>query len=831
MNKLTFILLYLFFCSTLNAQPYETNPDFKRANIWHFGYNAGLDFNNNPPSSLANGNVNSWEGCASICDTSGSLLFYTDGITVWDKFHDTMEGGIDLLGHKSSTHSAIIVNHPDNDTLYYIFTTSAHNVRKGLNFSVVNINSNNGKGKIILKNKLLNVSSTEKIAIINHHNNHDIWIIGHEYGTNTYYSYLLTKQGVETCPIISNEGTAIVLSGDGAGNLKFSSNGEILSNAFYISKKVELFSFNKYTGQLTFIESINTNELPYGLEFDKINLRLFITESGFDSNYISSYNIEKKELNTIAKHNAIDIQSLQVTVHNKIYIAFNDSSFLNCINLTSDSFSYLKQDLNLTFGRSSYGLPSFNQSYFHTPSIDFAYHLNCVDNTIQLNGRDTFGANTHNWLITKQGASPITENSKNSNLQFPDTGTYEIRYIASNSSRSDTITKQITVYPKIEKHFLGEDIHWCENIDTSVTVQAPLGMHCYEWSTGETNSEINTDSAGEYWVKITTPNFCVLYDTVVVSIDTLPNIEKNFLGEDIFWCENIDTVFTLTAPTGMMSYNWSTTDTTNEIIVNTPGIYWATLTAFNNCQMSDTILLKQDTLPNIEKNFLGEDISWCENIDTLINLNAPYGMKHYQWNTGDTLQFIETDSTGIYWVKATALNNCIISDTIELINYPAPEIPIIYKVSDTLKTESNADSYQWYLNEQTTGSNNPFLVITDTGIYKLEVTNSFGCSSYSDTFQYYTDTHTNITEHDANQLNRILIYPNPFENQLNITNHYKEDFDIKVYNINGQLVHKEKLQHGNNLIQTDKWVAGVYLIRIISKNQQIKSYKLIKQNE
>lgn len=87
---------------------------------WVFGSNAGLDFSTNPPTATSGFGINTFEGCASISDASGNLLFYTDGITVWDGAGTAMITG--LLGDSSSTQSSIIVPDPASPTRYYIFT-------------------------------------------------------------------------------------------------------------------------------------------------------------------------------------------------------------------------------------------------------------------------------------------------------------------------------------------------------------------------------------------------------------------------------------------------------------------------------------------------------------------------------------------------------------------------------------------------------------------------------------------------------------------------------------------------------------------------------------
>ena len=71
--KFLFLNILLFLVLASNAQ------DIKRTAIWYFGRNAGLDFNTNPPTPLLDGAMNTVEGCATISDINGNLLFYTNG--------------------------------------------------------------------------------------------------------------------------------------------------------------------------------------------------------------------------------------------------------------------------------------------------------------------------------------------------------------------------------------------------------------------------------------------------------------------------------------------------------------------------------------------------------------------------------------------------------------------------------------------------------------------------------------------------------------------------------------------------------------------------------
>ena len=70
----------------------------KETSVWYFGDNAGLDFKSGSPVALLDGALATREGCATICDNNGGILFYTEGTKVWNKNHQIMDNGTGLLG-------------------------------------------------------------------------------------------------------------------------------------------------------------------------------------------------------------------------------------------------------------------------------------------------------------------------------------------------------------------------------------------------------------------------------------------------------------------------------------------------------------------------------------------------------------------------------------------------------------------------------------------------------------------------------------------------------------------------------------------------------------
>lgn len=513
-------LILLFLNIELIAQSnrhYETNPDKKRANIWYFGQNAGIDFNTIPPSSLTNGRIDTYEGCSSVCDTSGKLLFYTDGITIWNKAHDTMENGLNLLGHQSSTQSAVIIQHPSNDSLFYVITTpQAFSYNIGMRLTIINIKLNNGLGKVVLKNSLLYNNSSEKVNAVFHSNNKDIWIVGHEYNTNSFYFFLLTKNGFTQCPLIQSIGSSLGPSEfTNQGPIKFSPNGNYLAISHWQNNKTELFNFNKESGKLSFLSSI-VSHYPNGLEFNYSSKHLFISQR--DSSLIQ-YRISDGAKKLLFKNLKYKLSSLQITNTNKIFININDSSYLASItNIDSGNPNFTLKEINLS--RNNYiGTCNFNQSYFYTPSIDFEYSYNCSTNSIDFKGRDTFNANNHNWIIKKTGKSVEgTYQFKNITHTFQDTGNYLIKYIASKDNRADTIIKTIEIYPKIKKDFLGRDTAYEIGTNFNRTLQAPINMQCYYWSNNNsTQNTFTTDTIGKFICKLTSKSYCMLLDTISIS--------------------------------------------------------------------------------------------------------------------------------------------------------------------------------------------------------------------------------------------------------------------------------------------------------------------------
>ncbi|PCJ22605.1 MAG: hypothetical protein COA97_13280, partial [Flavobacteriales bacterium] len=323
------------------------NSDIKRTYHWYFGEKAGLDFSNNNVVKDTTSQINAEEGCSSISDTCGNLLFYSNGDTVWNSNHNVILNGTGLLGCFSSTQAVIIVPQPANDTLLYIFTTDCWELNgvNGLRYSILNINGDNGNGEIILKNQLLYQPCSEKMAITHHANGTDYWIVSHEHNSSQFFSYLLTSTGI-TAPVVSIEGVNIGQFGD--GQLTISPNGNKIATSYDLISPydtLEIYDFNNTNGIVSNPISLQLDTLDgaYGLSFSPNGNILYVPTLNANGDLLTQlwqYDISSNNQTTI-QNSKIEIfnslnhwlYSMQLGADGRIYISKEGTQFADSLGV------------------------------------------------------------------------------------------------------------------------------------------------------------------------------------------------------------------------------------------------------------------------------------------------------------------------------------------------------------------------------------------------------------------------------------------------------------------------------------------------------------------
>lgn len=229
-----------------------------KAQTWYFGYGAGIKFTSNNPAffNTPQGHTATNEGCAVANDANGNMLFYTDGISVWDRNNNYMlddrssplpvTGVNGLDGNLSATQTAIIVPKPKSTSCvgcacdtFYIFTVSCgqgfmhadiptsstgggYNPAYfiyGLRFTTVIFDAVHPDGYIpqVTKNIHLAEFASEKLTSIYDAAHNRYWVLAHGYDPHdtglsippsdiakTFFCYEVSSNGVNVNPVTGN---------------------------------------------------------------------------------------------------------------------------------------------------------------------------------------------------------------------------------------------------------------------------------------------------------------------------------------------------------------------------------------------------------------------------------------------------------------------------------------------------------------------------------------------------------------------------------------------------------------------------------------------------
>jgi gliding motility-associated-like protein len=423
------------------------------ANNWYFGNHAGLSFASGSPVALTDGQLVTDEGCATISTASGQLMFYTDGTTVYNKNHTIMMNGTNLMGSYSSNQSATIVPKPGSTTLFYIFTTDAENGSNGLRYSIVDMNMDNGNGAVTSdKNVLIYTPVTEALSVTKHGNGQDYWIISRDWNNinetniNRFIAYQLTSSGLNFTPVTSSFGNYFSYGMD-RGSIKISPSGSKLAYASYNSY-AQLFNFNNSTGVVS-NQIILSNDPygTYGAAFSADETVLYMSNEEFHKIY--QYNLNAANIPnsvTIISEGYI-VGQMQLGPDNKIYLvnSYPLTDKLSVINNPSQlglACDLQIDAIDLAGNFTVIGLPSFNQSFFFSPSINVT--SNCVGDPSVFN----FVTNQTVVSATWDFGDGSTSTSLSPSHTYANPGTYNVSVSVVTPFGTGTKNTTITIFAK-----------------------------------------------------------------------------------------------------------------------------------------------------------------------------------------------------------------------------------------------------------------------------------------------------------------------------------------------------------------------------------------------
>ena len=373
-----FVLLLVFLFVTFSCFAQSGYTDW-----WHFGKKAGVHFTATGPEAFYDSQMPAIEGCASISDSLGNLLFYTNGQYIWNKNNELMPHGDSLLGTptygplnqawidtfgNTSTNGVLILPKPGASNLYYVFSHVGAcftlDCKNAIVYSIVDMTKQGNLGDVVQRNVYLDSAQhklTEKLAACRHANGRDWWLIIHEYQSNKFLKWLVT-------PTTINGPTEQGIGGDHIGNvaqqgeITISKQGDRLALAT-VHGVVHTFTFDRCTSALSdYIPLSNpvnisvpsADKLFYGCAFSPDGQMLYASagDSIYQWDLTDTSNIvklgvvanPKPWLNTNTDTSYTGAQ-MELGPDDKLYFRFfySWSNFFDVVNTDATSLSVIHQ--------------------------------------------------------------------------------------------------------------------------------------------------------------------------------------------------------------------------------------------------------------------------------------------------------------------------------------------------------------------------------------------------------------------------------------------------------------------------------------------------------
>lgn len=252
---------------------------------WTFGNRCHIEFpGGGDPLVRPNHAFNSVEGCATLSDAAGNLLYYTDGTGLYP----TLIGPAlpttppTLGGTTSSSHSAIIVPPAGGGVLHHIFAVGDWDGTGSPNAGPVThttVALGSGVSIAAQPTDLTSVGparAAEKLAAVPHEDCYKYWVVAMDgrpnpAGLGNLYALLVDSDGPPTYQAISP------ISPDPFYCIKFSPDGRRL--AVTSTSTIDIYNFDRATGLATLHSQITgfASARAYGVEFSPNGLYLYFT--------------------------------------------------------------------------------------------------------------------------------------------------------------------------------------------------------------------------------------------------------------------------------------------------------------------------------------------------------------------------------------------------------------------------------------------------------------------------------------------------------------------------------------------------------------------------
>ncbi|MFH1321400.1 MAG: hypothetical protein ABII90_12215, partial [Bacteroidota bacterium] len=305
---------------------------------------------------------------------------------------------------------------------------------------------------------------------------------------------------------------------------------------------------------------------------------------------------------------------------------------------------------------------------------------------------------------------------------------------------SDTvqITEIITIKPVI---IVDDTTAFCTVDDSVLLFLNPITDYSYAWSDGGTDTSIDVNVAGDYYVTAYDKYGCPATSDPVQITEIITIKPVIIVDDTTAFCSVDDSVMLSLNPITDYSYAWSDGGTDTSIYVNVAGDYYVTAYDKYGCPAtSDTVQITE--IITIKPIIVVDDTTaFCAVDDSVMLSLNPAPDYSYLWSDGGTDTSIYVNVAGAYSVTAYDIYGCpATSDPVQITEIITIKPVII--VDDTTAFCTVDDSVLLSLNPITDysyawsdGGTDTSIYVNVAGIYFVTAYDIYGCPATSDTVQ------------------------------------------------------------------------------------------------
>lgn len=452
-SSIRYILFLLFSALVVadaNAQ-YYTNQN----KMWGFGGNGGIDFTSGSPVAFVSAVVTE-EGCTTVCDSAGTLLFVTDGYNVRNAAGSVMPNGGFIAGVSTwrAGQASVITPVLSNPDRYYIFTMEQAPGTTGycnLKYSIVDMTLDGGSGDVMTSYRGVPVANglSEKMVSVRG-DSCNIWLITHRKDSAVFWVYNITAAGISG-PVISSVGSFTGADSYTEGLIKVSHSRRLLvSQVNGPANGTELYDFNPLTGVVSNCRVLSSTVPGYSAEFSPDDSKLYVDD--YDDNKISQYNLSLPTTAaiiaslTVIGTGGYDYGDMKLGPDGKIYLpkaALDQMDRIDNPNAAGSSCAFVSDAFTLVLGTwANHGMPSV----VYVPAVGVAAPVTgpssvCTGDTITLVDTAMEGV----WVSSNPAIAAV--GSATGLIIGLAAGTDTILYIVDRGCGADTARHVITVVP------------------------------------------------------------------------------------------------------------------------------------------------------------------------------------------------------------------------------------------------------------------------------------------------------------------------------------------------------------------------------------------------